>query len=294
VSKLTGALHISRTFQYSAIEQKGIAISVSLHRFMIIMETSSTAQPIKIGTASTSLNDIPLDIYMNYIVPFIGKYPYCFVAIGIQNFQNAYITVFPQEREYISFATVKDAKIYCDSTVHPFYHQRRLCEKVARKGNLTVLMYLRSVGCPWDEWTCFFAAENGHLDVIQWCRENGCPWDENTCASAAKNGHLDVIQWCHQNKCPWNIWTCAFAAENGHLDVIQWCRENGCPWDRFTCAYAALNGHLDVIQWCHENGCEWDGRTCSYAAANGHLDVIQWSREHGCEWDYETIYIWMY
>jgi hypothetical protein len=131
-----------------------------------------------------------VDVFINYITPLIGDYPYCFVAIGIRNFRDAYVTMFPDETSYIEFATVQDAKIYCDKKLHDATtNQCMLCEKVAQKGNLTVLMYLRSIGCSWDEWTCAHAAENGHLDVLQWCIQNGCPWDRYTCAFAAKNGH---------------------------------------------------------------------------------------------------------
>jgi hypothetical protein len=172
------------------------------------MTTSSPTKRSKIGTISMSLDDIPEDIFINHIVPFVDYYPYCHVAIGIPNFCNAYVTVFPNEREYMNFATVQDAKIYCDKRVHDVTtDQCTLCETVAQKGNLTVLKYLRSLGCSWDRFTCTYAAENGHLDVIKWCRENGCPWDQHTCAYAAEYGHLDVIQWCRQNGCPWDDWT---------------------------------------------------------------------------------------
>jgi len=34
--------------------------------------------------------------------------------------------------------------------------------------------------------------------VLQWARVNGCPWDEYTCQYAAYRGHLEVIQWAHE------------------------------------------------------------------------------------------------
>jgi len=33
----------------------------------------------------------------------------------------------------------------------------------------------------------------GHLEVLKWLSVNGCPWDEWTCAFAAEGGHLEVL-----------------------------------------------------------------------------------------------------
>ena len=47
-------------------------------------------------------------------------------------------------------------------------------------------------------------ASGGHLDILKWLRENGCPWNGYTCAYAAMNGHLEVLKWARENGCPWN------------------------------------------------------------------------------------------
>jgi hypothetical protein len=253
------------------------------------LRSTDTFSPDKLLSAvaketTPTLEDIPLELFIQYILPFVGRHQYRFVAGVNHNFHTAYLTVFPKKVTRFKLSTMEHAKICFDEIKRHYYHPRILCCIAARQGNLAVLKYLRSIQCPWNHWTCAYAAENGHLDVIKWCRQNGCDWYGNTCAFAAKNGHLDVIQWCRQNGCDWDDHTCANAAENGHLDVIKWCHQNGCPWDRRTCANAAKNGHLDVIKWCRENGCYWDENTCANAAENGHLDVIQWCRQKGCEW----------
>ena len=51
------------------------------------------------------------------------------------------------------------------------------CVEAARDGNLAVLMYLRTKGCPWDAETCHAAAEGGHLQVLLWAALRGCPWN---------------------------------------------------------------------------------------------------------------------
>ncbi len=37
-------------------------------------------------------------------------------------------------------------------------------------------------GCPWDLWTCLYAAKYGSLECLKYAHENGCPWDKCTCS----------------------------------------------------------------------------------------------------------------
>ena len=82
--------------------------------------------------------------------------------------------------------------------------------------------------------------------MLKWARANDCPWDEYTCAYAAKGCHLEVLKWARANGCPWNKWTCANAAEAGHLEILKWARANGCPWDEKTCEFAASRGYVEA------------------------------------------------
>ncbi len=51
---------------------------------------------------------------------------------------------------------------------------------IAFSGNLELLKWVRSNGCPWDDDTCFYAAYGGHLKVLKWARSNGCPCECGT------------------------------------------------------------------------------------------------------------------
>jgi hypothetical protein len=77
-----------------------------------------------------------------------------------------------------------------------------LSRAVAKKGSLPTSQRARTDGCPWDKWTCAYAAQNGHLEVLQWVRANGCPWDEQTRQNAAENGHIEVLRWARASGCP--------------------------------------------------------------------------------------------
>ena len=47
-------------------------------------------------------------------------------------------------------------------------------------GHLPALQYLHENGCPWDKWTCYYAAYNKHWDCLQYAVDNKCPEWENT------------------------------------------------------------------------------------------------------------------
>ena len=144
-----------------------------------------------------------------------------------------------------------------------------------------MLQWARANGCPWNEYTCYYAATAGKLEVLQWARENGCPWDAGTCRAAAEGGHLEVLQWARENGCPWNAGTCEAAAERGHLEMLQWARANGCPWSKGTCMAAAEAGHLEMLQWARANGCPWDAGTCPWRTRATLLRKAIWR----CPWD---------
>ena len=163
--------------------------------------------------------------------------------------------------------------------------RRRLSRQfgtVARSGQLEKLKDLRANGCPWNKWTCAWAADGGHIKVLKWARANGCPWDKLTSPMAAFRGHLDVLKWARANGCPWDAYTCELAALGGHLEVLQWLRANGCPSNKWTCACAAVRGHLEVLKWLRANGCPWNTMTFLMAKEGGHLEVMRWALANGC------------
>jgi hypothetical protein len=54
-----------------------------------------------------------------------------------------------------------------------------------------MLQWARENGCPWDEWTCYFAASLGRIEVLTWARENGAPWTERARRFAAAQGYVE-------------------------------------------------------------------------------------------------------
>ena len=79
----------------------------------------------------------------------------------------------------------------------PKLNKSTICENIAFYGNLDVLKLARgqSPSCPWDRWTCAFAALGGHLELLKWTIENGCPWDDRIFINA------ELLKWIRENVC---------------------------------------------------------------------------------------------
>ena len=50
-----------------------------------------------------------------------------------------------------------------------------MCTIAARRDNLQMLKFLRSIGCPWDEHTAEEVSRNPDTGLAEWVREQGCP-----------------------------------------------------------------------------------------------------------------------
>ncbi|MDB0053520.1 ankyrin repeat domain-containing protein [bacterium] len=47
-----------------------------------------------------------------------------------------------------------------------------------------------------DAEMCDAAAMTGQLEVLKWARSNGCPWNRTSCqALASLFGHSEVVAW---------------------------------------------------------------------------------------------------
>ncbi len=71
------------------------------------------------------------------------------------------------------------------------------CSGVAQTNKLEFLKWAREVKqCEWDESTIKVAADIGNLEMLKYCFSNGCPCDEEkSCKQAAIGGHLDCLRF---------------------------------------------------------------------------------------------------
>ena len=75
--------------------------------------------------------------------------------------------------------------------------QAWFCWQVSTTSKLELLKWAREVKqCEWDERTIVEAACFGNLEILKYCFSNGCPCDEEkSCKQAAIGGHLDCVRF---------------------------------------------------------------------------------------------------
>ena len=99
------------------------------------------------------------------------------------------------------------------------------------------------------------AADVGNLEMLQYCFSNGCPCDEEkSCKQAAIGGHLDCVRFLFDKVEPSRETekeAAMQAAGLGHTDIVRYFVEERKIRDdlKFCVGTAALHGKLDCIKY---------------------------------------------
>ena len=72
------------------------------------------------------------------------------------------------------------------------------------EGDVSLVKYLISIGCPYDIDSSAYAAYYGHLEILQYLRERNCPWDKTITKVAEEQEHYHILIWAIDNGCPHN------------------------------------------------------------------------------------------
>jgi hypothetical protein len=183
----------------------------------------------------------------------------------------------------------------------------------ALTGQIKIIKWLHSIGCPWGVSTANAAAVSGQIEVLEWLHLMGCPWDSTTLSAAVTIGYphmldasyllyctwivpgtyrhssVETIEWLRSKGCPWDSNATMLAAQSGDFDILKWLHREGCPWDENTTKWVALRGRIDILEWLHDKGCPWDKEALKAAVIHGSLNVVQWLHSKGCPWGEEAI-----
>jgi len=138
--------------------------------------------------------------------------------------------------------------------------QAWFCEQVAGTNKLEFLKWAREVKhCEWDEWTINQPAFKGNLEMLKYCFSNGCPCDkEESCKRAAIGGHLDCVRFLFDKVEPSRETkeeAAMQAAGLGHTDIMKYFVEERKIWDdlKINCVgNAAMYGQLDCLKYLVE------------------------------------------
>ncbi len=171
--------------------------------------------------------------------------------------------------------------------------QAWFCREVAATNKLEFLKWAREVKhCEWDEWSINQAAFKGNLEMLKYCFSNGCPCDEReACGQAAAGGHLDCLRFLFDKVKPSRETedTAALVAANrGQMDILKYLVEERKISDvvKFTCVGgAALHGKLDCLKYLLGEEAKaplnfW--QYVAYARYYEHPDCENYLLEKGC------------
>jgi hypothetical protein len=105
--------------------------------------------------------------------------------------------------------------------------QAWFCAGVAETNKLEFLKWAREEKhCEWDEQTIEAAAAIGNLEMLKYCFSNGCPCDEEkSCKQAAIGGHLDCVRFLFDQVEPSRETekkAAHQAAYHGHMDILKY------------------------------------------------------------------------
>jgi hypothetical protein len=170
--------------------------------------------------------------------------------------------------------------------------QAWFCEQVAATNKLEFLKWAREEkDCEWDEWTINTAACKGNLEMLKYYFSNGCPCDvEESCKRAAVNGHLDCVRFLFDKVEPsrkTEVEAAGLATGAGHVEILKYIVEERKISDvaKFACAgNAAWNGQLDCLKYLVEEAkVPLDNtRYVSFARYKEHHDCLNYLLEKGC------------
>ena len=140
--------------------------------------------------------------------------------------------------------------------------QTFFCKNVATTNKLEFLKWAREVKhCEWDEETITGAAFKGNLEMLKYCFSNGCPCDEEeSCGLAADGGHLDCLRFLFDKVKPSRRTeknAALLAASDGHMHILRYLVEERKISDvaKFACVgQAAWHGQLDCLKYLLEEG----------------------------------------
>jgi hypothetical protein len=170
--------------------------------------------------------------------------------------------------------------------------QTSFCWQVAATEKLELLEWAREVKhCEWDEKTITGAATIGNLEILKYCFSNGCPCDEEmSCKIAAVRGHLDCVRFLFDKVKPSRktvVEAAGQATASGHVEILKYIVEERKISDlaKFACAgNATWNGQLDCLKYLVEEAkVPLDNtRYVSFARYKEHQDCLNYVREKGC------------
>ena len=170
--------------------------------------------------------------------------------------------------------------------------QAWFCKEVAATNKLELLKWAREVKhCEWNEWTINKAACKGNLEMLKYCFSNGCPCDvEESCVQAAIEGHLDCVRFLFDKVKPSRDTekeAAQQAACGGHVEILKYFVDTRKISDevKSDCVgNTTMYGQLDCLKYLVEEAKVplHDWRYIASARYYEHPECVNYLLEKGC------------
>jgi len=243
------------------------------------------------------------DIFVSHVLPKLNTTDRCFFSKvnresrGVLKYAGVNLSeLFYKFDECLSISTLEllwnnvlwGKKDYVGDVMD----QAWFCAGVAETNKLEFLKWAREVKqCEWDAMTITVAAFRGNLEMLKYCFSNGCPCDEEkSCKEAAIGGHLDCLRFLFAKVKPSRD-TEEFAAQKaaayGRINILKYFVEERKISDEFKgdCVFNATGyGQLDCLQYLVEEAKAPldDWQHVAYARYKEHPDCENYLLEKGC------------
>ena len=243
------------------------------------------------------------DVFVSHVLPKLNRTDRCFFSKvnresrGVLKYAGVNLSeLFYKFDECLSISTLEllwnnvlwGKKDYVGDVMD----QAWFCTGVAETNKLEFLKWAREVKqCEWDAMTITVAAFRGNLEMLKYCFSNGCPCDEEkSCKEAAIGGHLDCLRFLFAKVKPSRD-TEEFAAQKaaayGRINILKYFVEERKISDEFKgdCVFNATGyGQLDCLQYLVEEAKAPldDWQHVAYARYKEHPDCENYLLEKGC------------
>ena len=169
--------------------------------------------------------------------------------------------------------------------------QAWFCLQVATTNKLELLKWAREVKhCEWNEWTINASARTGNLEMLKYCFSNGCPCcKEESCFQAVHGGHLDCVRFLFdkvKRSRETEEKAAMQAAYVGHVEILKYFVEERKISDAVKIDYvvaAAKYGQIDCLKYLIEEAKAPlnDWRYIAWARYYEHLECVNSLLEKG-------------
>ena len=208
------------------------------------------------------------DVFVSHVVPKLNRTDRCFFS-GVNKeswdvLQYAGVNVSELRLTVDKCSSISTLEVVWNNfprgekdTKGNVADQARFCFQVAGTNKLEFLKWAREVKqCEWDERTIVEAACFGNLEILKYCFSNGCPCDEEkSCFQAAIKGHLDCVRFLFDKVKPSRDTeedAAHQAAGHGRINILKYLIEERKIFYavKLDCvATAARDGQLDCLKY---------------------------------------------